>query len=194
MKPFGILILVLLLASCGRKVDVVPVSGEVKEGRFLLNGVEVSEGWKLASALDAMGGRGRQIDLHQSSYFIYDSVGVVVFEAESIFEKTPRGYLNGVNFFFDTNPENKDYPKQVLKGDLVINGIHIGPDFNKQDLRQFLPDVAPNSEIYKYITGKCKVYFDFYDGEDGRLENVQVAPASREMMLTPSQCRLADRT
>jgi hypothetical protein len=158
---FFFLIILIPLAGCGKKATAGPVI-EITENKVTINKTDIN-GWRLQTILDAINGNPREIKLSTSSYFIFDEYGMVVFEKSSVFEKTERGYANAFNVFFDTSPENKDWPLKPFNGNLTIEGKRIDAKFKLADLSNFKSGWTRSTSMgsEKLENSFIKIYFTF---------------------------------
>lgn len=177
-RIIGIGLFSLLGFACGGRKDHSDTQVNIFQDRLEINGKSFTVDWKLDEVLGAVSGKPRQVDLRGSSYFVFDQLGIVVYEKAGIFHPTPRGYCDAINIFFRGTADNQELPAQGFSGTAKLDGIPLNGAVKRDQLKQWSSwkQSASTGNTIRVESAQLKVYFSFRSGEEGGLDYISISP------------------
>ena len=167
------------VASMAAQSAAQKIAVKVTAGKFTINKVEVTTGWKQDAVSVALKGNDRRRAGFNTTHS-YDAFGIVLFEKNN--DKLPSGILSEVQFYFGAMDSNNVKPTGLFVGKLQVEKLKITsaltPDEMKAALKDYLVTDSYMEHNFRLVYKGLYIYF-LFNNEDTQLLKISVGPDAR---------------
>lgn len=157
----------------------ISVTANIKKGKFLFNGINISNEWKSAPLISKLGSSYRLTDKYNKVY-TFDNLGIVVFESKK--DEVGTGNISEIQFHYKVTEDNNVVPQGTFSGKLQIEGlkasINVSYTTVKAKLKNYKISDSYMEHSYRLSYGGIYFYFRFND-TDTELYKVSIGKDNR---------------
>lgn len=166
MKQFTRFSFFLLSLLSFVAVVAKPISVKVKNGKFSINSVNVSQTWKSASLLNSLGPT-YKVFIGANKVYTYSDLGIVVFESKD--KEEGSGYISEIQFYLQLPEANSVTPTSPYTGNITIEKLAVINVLSweqvKDKLKKYRHTQSVLSNNYRLAYKGLYMYFQFNETE-----------------------------